>query len=135
MAASDRISGDRGSILADPTGGVTYVAVASMNKWSLSMAKEYYKVTSFADPNQVYTPGLPDISGSLGGFWDSTDVTLFDIALGAVAAGLKLVPSTLAPTFFFSGKAWLDASLDVSQGGAVTISGSFKAADAWTMAP
>lgn len=135
MAASDRISGDRGSVLADETGGVTYVAIASLSKWSLSMAKEYYKVTSFGDANQIYVPGLPDISGSISGFWDSTDVTLFDIALGTVAPHLKLVPSTLAATFFFDGLAWLDASIDVSQGGAVTINGSFKGAGPWTMSP
>lgn len=135
MAAVDRISGDRGSVLADPTGGATLVAIASLNKWSLSMAKEYYKVTSFGDTNQIYVPGLPDISGSIAGFWDNTDVTLFDIAIGVVAPNLKLVPSTLDATFFFSGLAWLDASIDVGQGGAVTINGSFKGAGPWAMAP
>lgn len=135
MAAIDRMSGDRGQIKMDPTGGTTVVAVASLNKWSLSLSKDMYKVTAFGDTNQVYVPGLPDISGTLSGFWDATDRSLFSVALGTVAPYLNLIPSTLAPTYLWKGLAWLDASIDVGSGGAVTISGSFKAAGPWTMAP
>lgn len=135
MAAIDRIAGDRGQLKADPAGGAAVVTVASINKWSLSLAKEYYKTTAFGDSNQVYVPGLPDISGSIGGFWDKTDRSLFTIALGSVAPYLHLVPNTLDPTYLFRGLAWLDASIDVGQGGAVTLGGNFKAAGPWVMAP
>ena len=135
MAAIDRISGDRGQIKMDPAGGGAVVAVASMNKWSLSLAKEMYKVTAFGDSNQVYTPGLPDISGQLSGFWDKTDRTIFNVALGTVAPYLHLIPNTLDPTYLFRGLAWLDGSIDVGSGGGVAIAGSFKAAGPWIMAP
>jgi hypothetical protein len=135
MAAIDRISGDRGQIKVDPAGGGAVVAVASINKWTLSLAKELYKVTAFGDTNQVYTPGLPDISGNVSGFWDTTDRSLFTIALGTVAPFLHLIPNTLAPTYLFKGLAYLDASIDVGSGGAVTIAGQFKAAGPWVMAP
>ena len=135
MPAIDRMSGDRGQIKMDPLGGGSVVTVASINKWSLSLAKDYYKVTAFGDTNQVYAPGLPDISGSIGGFWDATDRSLFSIALGTVAPYLNLIPNTLAPTFFWKGLAWLDASINVGSGGAVTISGAFKAAGPWLMMP
>lgn len=135
MAAVDRIAGDRGLIKIDPLGGAAVVQVASMNKWSLSLAKEYYKVTAFGDTNQVYVPGLPDISGSIAGLWDITDRTMFNIALGSVAPFMHLIPNSLTPTYLFKGLAWLDASIDVGQGGAVTIGGSFKAAGSWVMAP
>lgn len=135
MPAIDRMSGDRGQIKMDPTGGTTVVTVASLNKWSLNMSKDMYKVTAFGDPNQVYVPGLPDISGSVSGFWDATDRSLFSVALGVIAPYLNLIPNTLAPTFLWKGLAWLDASIDVGSGGAVTIKGSFKAAGPWTMMP
>lgn len=135
MAAVDRISGDRGLIKIDPLGGAAVVAVASMNKWTLSLAKEYYNATAFGDPNKVYSPGLPDISGTIGGMWDVTDRTIFNIALGTVAPFLHLIPNTLTPTYLFKGLAWLDSSIDVGQGGIVGIAGSFKAAGAWSMLP
>jgi hypothetical protein len=135
MAAIDRTAGDRGQVKLDPLGGSAVVTVASINKWNLSLAKELYKVTAFGDTNQIYVPGLPDISGGIGGFWDATDRSLFTIALGTVAPFIQLIPSTLAPTFMWKGLAWLDASIDVAQGGAVTINGSFKAAGNWVMLP
>jgi hypothetical protein len=135
MAAVDRIAGDRGQIKMDPAGGTAVVTVASLNKWSLSLAKEYYKTTAFGDSNQVYVPGLPDISGNLSGFWDTTDRSLFTVALGSVAPFLNLIPNTLAPSYLFKGLAWLDCNIDVGQGGAVTINGQFKAAGAWVMVP
>jgi hypothetical protein len=133
MAAVDRIAGDRGQIKIDPLGGGAGVTVGSMNGWNLSLAKEYYKVTCFGDVNQVYTPGLPDISGNLKGMYDLTDRTIFTIAFGTVAPFLTLIPNTLSPASLFKGLAWLDASLDVGQGGAVTTAGTFKAAGPWVM--
>lgn len=135
MAAVDRISGDRGQVKMDPAGGASVVTVASINKWSLSLAKEMYKATAFGDTNQVYAPGLPDISGNLSGFWDTTDRSLFSVALGTVAPFLNLIPNTLAPTYLFKGLAWLDCSIEVGSGGMVTIAGQFKAAGPWTMVP
>lgn len=135
MAAVDRISGDRGQIKMDPAGGSTVVAVASLDGFTLSLAKQMYKVTAFGDANQVYTPGLPDISGTLKGFWDKTDRTLFSVALGVVAAFLELIPDTLNPTYKWSGLAWLDADITVQSGGEVRIGGNFKAAGPWAMAP
>ena len=135
MPAVDRIHGAHGSVEVDPTGGATAVAVASLNKWSLSMAKDRVDVTCFLDPNRITVPGLPEIKGSLGGYWDKTDRTLFEVAMGTVAAMLKLIPSTLDPTYLFSGLAWIDASIDVAVDGAVTISGEWSAAGPWQMLP
>jgi hypothetical protein len=135
MAAADRIHGAHGSVMVDPTGGATPVAVASLNKWSLSMATDKVDVTCFLDPNRIYVQGLPDVKGSIAGMYDKTDLTLFEVAMGTVAAMLKLTPSTLSPTYFWTGLAWLDASIDVAVDGAVTIAGEFSAAGPWTMEP
>jgi hypothetical protein len=135
MAASDRIHGSHGSVKIDKTGGALAVDVASLNKWSLSMATDKVDVTCFGDTNKIYVQGLPDVKGSIAGFWDKTDRTMFEIAMGTVSALLKLAPSTLDPTYLFSGLAWLDASIDVSADGAVSISGDFVAAGPWAMEP
>lgn len=135
MAAVDRIAGDRGLVKMDPLGGSSMVTVASINKWTLSLAKEMYKATAFGDTNQVYVPGLPDISGDISGLWDKTDRSLFNVALGTVAPFLELIPDSLSPTYLWKGLAWLDASIDVGSGGVVSIKGSFKAAGPWVMTP
>ena len=135
MAAVDRASGDRGQVKIDPLGGSAVQVVASMNKWTASFAKEMYKATAFGDTNQIYSPGLPDVGGSLGAFWDPTDRTLFSIALGTVAPFMHLIPNTLTPTFLWKGLAWLDAGIEVGQGGMVTVSGNWKAAGNWSMLP
>jgi hypothetical protein len=132
----NRMHGSKGEIKADPTGvgGPTAVVVGSMNAWTLNMARDKTDVTAFQDVNKVYVQGLPDIKGTLGGWFDSDELTIFDIALGDIACFLELVPSTLiTPTpIMWSGKAWLDASLDVKATGAVSVSGNFVAADAWS---
>jgi hypothetical protein len=130
-----RIHGSHGEVMMDPTGGATPVAVASLNKWSLDMARDTADVTAFGDTTKQYVMGLPDVKGSIGGWWDSaTSPDLFDVALGNVAAFLKLIPSSLEPLFFFSGLAYLSASIEVSATGAVSISGSFVGAGDWALA-
>lgn len=120
----------------DPTGGALAVVVASLNKWSLDMARDRADATCFGDTNKVYVQGLPDIKGDLGGIWDeAASQPLFEVALGDVAALLKLIPSTLAPTYLFTGLAYLDAGIEVAHDGAVTVKGSFVAAGPWTMEP
>jgi hypothetical protein len=135
MAAVDRIHGYKGDVKVDKTGGATLVSVASINSWTASFATSKINVTCFNDPNLIFVQGLPDIGGSLTGYWDKTDRTLFEVAFGTTAAMLELFPSSLAPTYFWKGLAWIDASIDVKVDGAVTIKGDYKAAGPWTMAP
>lgn len=132
-----RQHGSLGQVLIDPTGGTAYVAVASLNKWTLDMARDRVDVTAFGDTNKQYVQGLADIKGTFGGFWDPTTTpdAVFDVAMGTTAVGMKLVPSTLTATAFFSGLAFLDAAIDVSADGAVSISGSYVAAGPWALAP
>ena len=108
-----------------------------MASFTLNMARNKADVTSFGDANLTYVQGLPDIKGTLGGWFDSDELTIFDIAMGDVACFLELIPSTIVtPTpIMWSGKAWLDASIDVKATGAVSVAGNFVAADSWTRTP
>ena len=133
-----RIHGNKGQVKLDPTGagGVTAVAVGSLNAWSLDMARDTVDVTAFQDTNKQYVPGLMDIKGTIGGWWDSAESgPIFDAAEGDVPVWLELIPSTLAPTYFWSGLAYLDASIDVSATGAVGIESNFVAGGPWSRDP
>lgn len=130
-----RLHGSKGQVKMDPAGGSTLATVASLNAWTLDMARDKVDVTAFGDTNKQYVQGLPDIKGTLGGFWDSSTPELFDVAAGDVAAMLNLIPSTLEPTFLWKGLAFLDASINVSATGAVTISSNFVGAGPWVREP
>jgi hypothetical protein len=118
----------------DPTGGATTVAVADMKAWSLSMEREQADVTAFNDTVKQYVLGLPDCQGTYEAWWTSaSSPALFDVAQGTTAVTLDLIPSTTEPTFFFTGLAYLDASIDVGMDGGISISGKFVAAGPWTL--
>lgn len=135
MAAADRLHGQHGQIMADPTGGATAVALVSMNKWDLDLSTDKAKVTCFEDPNQVYVQGKPDIKGSWAGDYDASvaGAIIFAMIFGTVAPYLKLLPNSLAPTLFFGGKGWMDGKVSVDVNGAITTSGSFVAAGPWVL--
>ena len=128
------LTGSKGTIKYDPA-GVTPVALVALNKWKLSLKTPKNKVTCFGDVNEVYVPGLPDISGTLSGFWDSSNVILFGATRAATPGKLELVPNNDEPTFTFSGLAYLDADLDCSVDGSPAVSSAFVAAGPWAEAP
>jgi hypothetical protein len=134
MAAEDRIHGSHGEMLLDPTGGTSLVAVASINKWDMDIAKDHVKVTCFGDRNQVYVDGLPDIKGTYGGFYDPADgLVVFDVILGVVKPRLELRPDSSDAVNIFTGKATMDGKISVDANGAVTIGGAFVAAGDWSL--
>ena len=128
-----RIHGYKGSVMMDPTGGSTPVLVANVNKFTIDMPRDLVDVTSFSDLNRVYVQGLQDYKGSVNFWWDAANLQLMNAALGTVAVFLKLIPSTTDATVFFSGKAWLSASIDVDAKAAVTGTGTWAAAGNWTL--
>jgi len=110
---------------------VTPAPVVSINGWAASFATDYEEVTCFGDSNKVYVPGLKDISGTFGGFWNSAELTLFHAADAPDPGTLELVPNTTEPTFLWSGLAYIDADIDCSLQ-APKVTGRFKAAGPWT---
>ena len=132
----NRMTGSHGEIKMDATGvGTTVMAVESMNAWALNMARAKTDVTAFQDVNLVYVQGLPDIKGTLGGWFDTDEFSIFDAAMGDIAVFLNLIPSTLSPTYFWKGPAWLDAAIDVKHNGGISMTSNFVAAGAWSRMP
>src|SRR5215468_7513774 len=123
-----RIHGSKGQVLMDPTGGSTPVLVANVTKFSIDMPRDLVEVTAFQDVNKVYVQGLPDAKGTIDAWWDAANLQLINAALGSVAVFLKLVPQSTDSGVFFSGKAWLSASVTVDAKGAVAMSGTWSAA-------
>ena len=87
------------------------------------------------DTFKQWVQGLPNIAGSLTGWYENTELDIFDVAQGDTAVTLKLIPSTLAATHFWTGPAYLDASINVTATGAVSISSSYVGAGDWTREP
>jgi hypothetical protein len=134
MAATLRRHGSKGDVLMDPTGGVTAVHVASLNKWSADFSREQVDVTAFLDASRVYIQGTMDAKGTLGGWWEAVgSKVLFDAAFGDVAVLLELVPSTLDAGVKFTGPANLSMSIEVAVDGAVTVNGTWTGAGPWTL--
>jgi len=124
-------SGRYGEVLYDPL-GITPVAIASINKWKLSLKTDKINVTCFGDENKVYVPGLRDVSGTFSGFWNSDELTLFEATEAEVPGMLSLVPNTTEATFKWSGLAYMDAEVDTGVEGAPAVAGTFMAAGPWT---
>jgi hypothetical protein len=116
---------------ATPASPVTPAVIISLNSWKLSLKPDYEDVTCFGDTNKVYVPGMRDISGSLGGFWNADSVVLIQASNMATPGYLELAPNSTEATFLFGGQAYMDADIDCAAKGAPKLSGSFKAAGAW----
>lgn len=130
-----RYHGAKGVVYLSTTASGTASVAVSLSKWSLDRATDKVDVTAFGDTNKQYVQGLPDIKGSLAGWFDSADDALFDGADSSDGVKLYLYPSSLCPTIYHYGPAWLDASIDVDSKGGVAVSGSFVAAGAWGRKP
>jgi len=130
-----RYHGNKGQAFSSTTGSGTAALVASISAWTLDMATDKVEVTAFGDLNKTYVQGLKDVKGTISGFWEDSQDVLFDGADSTDGVKLYLYPASTAPTVYFYGPAWLDASINVSVSGAVTISGNFVANGSWGRRP
>lgn len=133
-----RKHGKNGQVLMDADGAspFSYVEIADLNAWTMDMSTDRQEVTAFGDTNKQRVSGLPDFSGTLGGFWNAASTpTLFNAVLAGTPVQLKLVPERTESTYFAFGLANIDGSINVTATGAVTIAGSWDAAGNWDWAP
>ena len=75
--------------------------------------------------------GTDKVSGEIAGFWNDGEDKLFAGADSTDGVKLYLYPSKNAPSKYFYGPAWLDASIETGVDAAVSINGSFAANGAW----
>jgi hypothetical protein len=110
----------------------TPVALISLNAWTGDFKTEFEDVTCFLDTNRVYIPGLKNAEGTIGGFWNSANIEIFEAAEQETPGMLELVPNNTEPTFLWSGLAYMDASIDCSLG-AAKVTGTWKAAGPFSL--
>lgn len=125
-----KYAGRKGKVMIGAAAGSAAILV-NLAQWSIDRTSERFDVTSFGDSNKTYVQGLPDLTGSISGFWSHDETTLFDAAIAAGAVNMYLYPSTDAAGIYWYGTAFIDASISVPVNGPVAISGSFAAASTW----
>jgi hypothetical protein len=130
-----RSHGKTGAVYVSPSGTGVAVSIGNLSKWSLDRSTDVVPTTSFGDTNKTYVQGLPDLKGSLSGFWDSATDPLYLAGLSPDGVKMYLYPSSVTPTVYDYGPAWLNTSIDVDVNGAVTISGTFVANGSWGHKP
>lgn len=130
-----RISGKNGRVLMDQTGAVpgTPVQVAAITSFTINLTTERFDVTAMGDTNRQYVTGLPDYQGDFNATYDTADLNVIESALAGTPVTLKLIPDNSVPGTFFSGKAYLDTSVEVPVGGAATMTGTWAAAGPWAL--
>lgn len=124
------IHGRHGRLYTSITSGGTAEPIAYLNAWSINFTVDYPEVTSFGDTVKVYVAGLPDASGTFGGFYDTATAQLYTAATDGVARKFYLYPTNQSTGTYWFGTALFDFSVSGAVGDTVTISGNWKAASA-----
>lgn len=130
-----RYHGKSGAAYGSTTAAGVAAPLISISGWTLDLSTDKSEVSAFGDPNKVYVQGLKDIKGTLTGFLDDTGLSLFTAADSVDGAKLYLYPSSAAPTMYWYGTAWLDASIAVPSSGPAAITSNFVASGAWGRKP
>ena len=128
-------AGRKGIVYLSTTAAGAASSVLSLTAWTLDQTTDKIEVTAFGDANKAYVQGLKDVSGTFEGFFNDAETKVFAAADSADGAKLYLYISTDAPSIYFYGPAWLDASISTGVAEAVAISGNFAANGAWGRKP
>lgn len=127
------LTGRYGLVSWNPTGGSPVSPLISIKGWKGSFKTDKEDVTCFQNTNKVYIVGLQDAQGSIEGFWNSDNLELVAAAQATTPGMLELTPNTTEPGFTFSGLAYLDFDIDCMVTGAPKVTGTWVAADNWTL--
>ena len=126
-----RYHGRKGVVYISTSGSTAAVAAVALRSWQLNMPTDKVEVTAFGDVNKQYVVGLPDVSGTLAGWWDDQSDQLYDASRSTDGVKLYLYPSSDATSKYWYGPAWVDFTIDVSNDQGVSISAAFSANGAW----
>lgn len=128
-----RIHGRKGQLyvgLASDTAVAT--PVTFLNQWSIDFTTDKVDVTCFGDTNKTYVSGLPDASGSFGGFYDDATAQLYTASQDGLARRFYLYPSNADTGDYWYGTGLFDFAATGNVSGGVDVSGNWSAASAVT---
>lgn len=123
--------GKKGVVYISTTGTGTATNAIGLNNWSLDQPTDRVETTEFNAGNKTYVQGFKDATGSISGFWDDTENKLFQAGDSSDGCKLYLYPSADAPSKYWYGPAWIDASVTTPIDGAVGVSVTFAANGTW----
>ena len=122
-------------------GGVVYIStsgtgnavnVTKLTKWTLEMDQDEVDTTAFGDENQTTVQGVKKLTGSLSGFWQDDEDTLFSASESTDGVKMYLYPNRNAPTKYWYGPAWLKIkSVETAVDQAVRLEAGFSANGTW----
>jgi len=123
------IKGNAGSIKLSTN------VVAEMKEWSVEVAQEFVDTTAFGDTMREQTATFASWSGSGSGSYDIAD-TNGQLALQtAWLAGTTVTPRFYVDTtHYYTGLAYVNASISAAVDGVVSVSYTFTSAGALTYA-
>jgi hypothetical protein len=111
------------------TSAGTAESIPGVNQWSSNNTTNKMDVTAFGDSNINYVAGLPDASGTFGGWWDDTSKQSYTAALDGVARKAYFYEDIVAnPTSYAYGSILPDFSISVGVGDAISFTASWNAA-------
>lgn len=123
-----RVHGRRGRLYAGiASDTVAAEPIAFLNTWAIEFTVDKVDVTCLGDTNKVYVSGLPDASGSFGGFYDTATAQLYTAAQDGLARRFYLYPDISDGDYFY-GTALFDFSVSGGSSDSVNVSGSWAAA-------
>lgn len=103
--------------------------VVKMNSLNVNLSKDKVEVTGFGDSNKRYVVGFKDVAADFSGFWDDAIDKLMDVSDLETPINVYLYPDAVnAPTQYWWGSAYIDASWSSGTSAAVAVSGSVTAA-------
>ena len=127
-----RVHGRRGRLYAGIASDTALAEpIAFLDKWAIEFTVDKVDVTTLGDTNKVYVSGLPDASGTFGGFYDTATAQLYTASQDGLARKFYLYPDTSDGDYFY-GTALFDFAVTGGVSEAVTISGAWAAASGIT---
>lgn len=102
-------------------------------EWTLDMSTDTVEVTAFGDANKTYVQGLPDLSGTINGYWRDDEDKWFTAASSTDGIKIYLYFSRNATTQYAYGTAWFSISMSNSVTSACEMSANFIARGAWKL--
>ena len=126
-----RIHGRAGRLYAGIASAGTAEPITFLSSFGIDFSSDDVDVTAFGDSNKVSVSGLPDVSGSFSGFYDTASAQLYTAAVDGVARKAYLYVGSSDGIYWF-GTATFDMSVETGVADAAKISGTFKAASAFT---
>lgn len=127
-----RVHGRRGRLYAGIASDTASAEpITFLNTWNIDFTVDKVDVTCFGDSNKVYVSGLPDASGSFGGFYDTATAQLYTASQDGLARRFYLYPDISDGDYFY-GTALFDFAVNSGVADGVAISGSWNAASAVT---